>query len=151
MKYLTKVLMIHFITGSINIPITIAQDSNLVGKWQTIDDETKSLKSIVEIYQDNGVFKGKIIDVLKTDNPNRLCSKCISEKHNRPVKGLEIISNVKELKKNTEWGDGQILDPENGKTYKLNIKLINPFTIQIKGYIGVSLFGRSQYWYKVED
>jgi uncharacterized protein (DUF2147 family) len=125
-------------------------DDSIVGKWKTIDDETGKAKSIVEIYQEGETFKGRVLEILLPEDAKRVCSNCKGEKFNKPILGLEIISNIKEIEKNKEWGDGEILDPKNGKTYKCRLKLKDPKTLEVRGYIGISLFGRSQTWYRPE-
>ena len=125
-------------------------DDSILGKWKTIDDETGKAKSIVEIYQTGEIFKGKVLEILIPEDAKRVCSSCTGEKFNKPILGLEIINGIKEITKNKVWGDGEVLDPKNGKIYKCRLKLIDAKTLEIRGYIGISLFGRSQTWYRLE-
>ena len=125
-------------------------EESIIGKWKTIDDETGKAKSIVEIYQVGETFKGKVLEILIPEDANKLCSSCKGEKFNKPILGLEIITEIKEITKNKVWGSGQVLDPQNGKVYKCRLKLIDAKTLEIRGYIGISLFGRSQTRYRVE-
>ena len=142
LRNLTLLLFVNFF-----LPLSLAEDS-IVGKWKTIDDETGKAKSIVEIVKIGEIFKGRVVELLPPENPDKICSKCIGDKHDKPIKGLEIISNMKEIKKNVDWGDGIILDPKNGKTYKGHLKLKDSKTLEVRGYIGISLFGRSQTWFR---
>jgi uncharacterized protein (DUF2147 family) len=49
------------------------------------------------------------------------------------------------------WEDGEILDPNNGSTYSCYIELENDNKLKVRGYIGISIVGRTQYWYRVEE
>ncbi|MFM7700427.1 MAG: DUF2147 domain-containing protein, partial [Bacteroidota bacterium] len=44
------------------------------------------------------------------------------------------------------WSEGTIYDPLNGSTYSCTIKMTDPNTLDIRGYIGVSAFGRTDVW-----
>jgi len=123
------------------------QSQDISGKWKTIDDATNEAKSVVEIYKENGKYFGKIIELLKSNDKGSLCDKCTGEKKNRPVEGLLIIENM--LKKGRQYKDGEILDPENGKTYncKIWVDKEDPNTLNVRGYI--AFFYRTQYWKRV--
>lgn len=119
----------------------------IVGKWKTIDDKTGNPKSIVEITQEGDVFKGKIISLINPEEPNPVCKECSGDKANQLVQGMEIMWDFKETKAGEEWGNGRILDPKNGKTYKCTAKLKeNGSKLDVRGYIGFSLLGRTQTW-----
>ena len=66
----------------------------------------------------------------------------------RSLVGLQIIKGLK--KDGDEFGGGKILDPDNGKLYKCYITLEDVDTLKVRGYIGFSLFGRTQYWYRAK-
>jgi uncharacterized protein (DUF2147 family) len=126
-----------------------SQEKSVVGKWKTIDDDTGKPKSIVEIFKDGEEFKARILELINPDEPNPLCDKCTGEKENKPVKGMEIMSGVEEVEKGEEWGDGEILDPKNGKTYSVRLRLKeNGDRLEVRGYIGISLLGRNQTWHR---
>jgi uncharacterized protein (DUF2147 family) len=123
------------------------QAQTLTGKWKTIDDETGEAKSIVEIYEYQGLYYGKIINLLSKDDQGKRCEKCTGKDHNQPIEGLVIL---KGLKKNGDiFKGGQILDPKSGKTYKCEISFSNSNELKVRGYIGISLIGRSQVWKRV--
>jgi uncharacterized protein (DUF2147 family) len=48
--------------------------------------------------------------------------------------------------KENNWEDGKIYDPKNGKTYSCKIKMTNPNNLEVRGFIGVSLIGRTDTW-----
>jgi uncharacterized protein (DUF2147 family) len=124
------------------------QSQGVIGKWKTVDDETGKPKSVVEIYEKSGKIYGKIIEIFEADKRNRVCEDCSGEDKNKPILGMVIIKGLR--KDGNEYGDGQILDPKNGKLYKCVITLEGNDKLKLRGYIGVSLFGRTQYWSRVK-
>lgn len=123
--------------------------SALVGKWKTIDDETGKERSIVEVYEVEGKFYGKIIELLLSEDKGKICERCTGEDKNKPVLGLVLLKNI--AKDGDEYSGGTILDPDNGKVYKCSIELLNKGEkLKLRGYVGLSLMGRTQYWYRVK-
>jgi uncharacterized protein (DUF2147 family) len=120
---------------------------SIVGKWKTIDDETGEAKSIVELFLKSGKMYAKVVEVLDIANKNSLCQKCSGEDKNKPILGLTIIKGLS--KEGAEYTSGEILDPKNGKLYKCAISLESKDKLKVRGYIGFSLLGRTQYWHRV--
>lgn len=120
--------------------------AQIEGKWKTIDDETKQAKSIVEIYKkSDGKYYGKVSQLLiKPADPN--CTACKDDRKGKPILGLEIIRGLK--KDGDEFSGGTITDPKTGKTYKCTITKSGD-QLSVRGYVGVSLLGRTQTWQKV--
>lgn len=125
-----------------------AQGNTVMGKWKTIDDETGKAKSIVEIYEHSGKVYGKVVDILDADKKKNLCTNCTGEDKNKPVMGLVIIKGLS--KDGSEYNSGKILDPVSGKTYKCFLALEGNDKLKVRGYIGLSLFGRTQTWQRVK-
>src|SRR5699024_2746810 len=125
-------------------------DQTPLGTWKTIDDETKEEKSYVKIYEsENGELEGKVVKILTPGKEDLTCEKCSGKNKNQPIKGMVILRGLK--KSDAEnWKDGHILDPNNGKEYKYKIKLKDENTLEVRGYIGLSVIGRTQTWYRVE-
>ncbi|KMQ71156.1 DUF2147 domain-containing protein [Chryseobacterium koreense] len=121
--------------------------AQIEGKWKTIDDETGQAKSIVEIQKRaNGQYYGKVVQLLiKPADPN--CSGCKDDRKGKPVLGMEVIRDLK--KDGNEFSGGTITDPKTGKTYKCIIKREGD-KLDVRGYIGFALIGRSQTWHKVD-
>ena len=131
------------------LPTALWAASPVVGKWKTIDDETGKPRSVVEITQDGDIFKGHVSEIINPDKPNPTCEKCSGDKKDKPIVGLEIIWDMKETKKDAEWSKGQILDPKNGKSYNCILKIKEDGQkLEVRGFVGLSLFGRSQTWLK---
>jgi uncharacterized protein (DUF2147 family) len=128
--------------------IFYAQNQTVIGKWKTIDDETGKAKSIVEIYEKSGKIYGKIIDIIDAEKKKSLCTNCSGDEKNKPVIGLVIIKGLK--KDGKEYNSGKILDPTSGKLYKCFLALDGNDKLNVRGYIGVALFGRTQTWNRVK-
>jgi len=122
-----------------------------VGSWKTIDDETGEAKSIVSISESkNHHLYGKVVKLFK--DPGRLCTACEGANHNKPIVGLTVVYDLKPSDGESNlWEDGEILDPKTGKIYHCSARLTdNGSKLQVRGYIGIALFGRSQTWLRVE-
>ncbi|WP_301400125.1 DUF2147 domain-containing protein [Polaribacter huanghezhanensis] len=128
---------------------TIAFSQSILGKWKSVDEETNKDESIIEVYQENGKFYGKIIQLLDPKTKNAVCENCKGKNKNKPIKGLVIINGLK--KDGDEWSGGKVLDPKNGKEYKCYITLKDNNTMKLRGYIGFSVFGRTAYWYRIKN
>ncbi len=118
----------------------------IVGKWKTIDDETGLAKSVVNIYKgSDGKYYGKIEKLFRKadEDQNPLCTKCSDSNKNKPIIGLVIINGM--VQDDDEWEDGTILDPANGKVYDCEM-WIEDGKLHVRGYIGLSVIGRSQVW-----
>ena len=127
---------------------TTFYSQTVIGKWKTIDDETNKPKSIVEIYEKSEKIYGKVIEIIEPEHKNKVCSNCSGDDKNKPILGMTVIKGL--LKDKTEYNSGKILDPKNGKLYKCYITLESKDKLKVRGYIGISLFGRTQYWYRVK-
>lgn len=111
-KVYTLLFLIVLSTASL-----LAQDTSVpTGLWQTTDDDTGETKSIVKIYEQDGKYSGRIIEIL-TDKRDALCTECTGKQKNQPIEGLVIIRNLE--KDGEEWNGGTILDPEKGAEYRL--------------------------------
>lgn len=122
----------------------VSFSQSILGKWKTIDDETGKEKGIVEIYEHKGKVYGKIIEIFEQSKKHLKCEKCEGEDHNKPILGLNIIKGLK--KDGDVYDGGKIVDPKNGKSYHCKITLDGKDKLTVRGYIGISLFGRSQTW-----
>jgi len=125
-----------------------AQSQTVLGKWKTIDDETGQAKSIVEVYEKSGKVYGKIVEILNPEKRNAVCTKCSGKDKNAPILGLMIIKDL--VKDGNEYNGGKILDPLKGEEYKCFITLDGKDKLKVRGFIGLSVFGRTQYWYRVK-
>jgi uncharacterized protein (DUF2147 family) len=122
-----------------------------VGTWITIDDATGKKKSKVELYKQDGKLFGKITYVYPRPGleENAVCKKCPGDRKNKPLVGLQIVRGL--TWNGSEWEDGTIVDPENGKVYTCSIWLEegNPDKLNVRGYVGP--FFRTQTWLRVKE
>ena len=123
-----------------------AAEMTPVGTWTTIDDATGKPKSIVQITESNGTLEGKVLEVLQSEQgAHPICKECGGERKDKPVEGMVIIWGVS--KDGDVWDGGKILDPKNGKTYKVKLTPTEGGNkLDVHGYIGFAWLGRSQVW-----
>ncbi|UUC45393.1 DUF2147 domain-containing protein [Flavobacterium cerinum] len=141
-----KQLLTVFFVAFLGLFTTQAQ--SVVGKWKTVDDETGEAKSIVEITESGGKIYGKVVEILNPAKKNAKCKDCTGEDKDKPILGLTIIKGLK--KSGDEYTDGKILDPNKGKLYKCTVKLDGSDKLNVRGYVGISLIGRTQTWSRVK-
>jgi len=124
--------------------------STPVGLWKTIDDDGKTEKSLVRISETAGVLSGKIEKIFDASKQESTCDKCTDERKDKPVLGMTILRNLKQDAEDKDaWTGGEVLDPNNGKTYRARLKPIDGGkALQMRGYLGP--FYRTQVWQRVE-
>lgn len=148
MDFFFKILVATFWIG-----FTCLANTNIVGVWKTIDDETGAVKSLVEISEAGGQFSGKISKLfIKTDEDQYPeCDKCPGDKKNKPLIGLEILWGLKKESEN-KWSGGEIMDPKKGKVYSCKMELMDDGKkLKVRGFLGFSLLGRTQIWERQEE
>jgi hypothetical protein len=132
--------------------LVFGESPSPIGLWQTIDDDTGEVKSLVRISEQGGALIG-IVEKLYTKpgkDPNPLCTKCDGNNKDKPVLGMRILWGL--IKHGDEWSGGSILDPKKGTIYKCTLKTVEfGRRLIVRGYIGFSLLGRSQTWNRVVD
>ena len=138
-----KLAFLFLLLGSFQM-----QSQTVFGKWKTIDDKTGETKSVVEVYEINGKLFGKIIEIIDATRRNKKCEKCEGIDKNKSVLGLVIIKGL--TKDDAEYNGGKILDPESGNIYKCILKLSSKDKLEVRGYMGFALIGRSQTWLRVK-
>ncbi len=121
---------------------------SILGRWKTIDDLSGKEKGIVEIFEKSGVYYARIVEIFETEHKNKKCVHCAGEDKDKPLMGLVIIRGLK--KDGDQYDGGTVLDPKIGKYYKCYVKLEEKDKLKVRGYIGVTLLGRTQYWYRVK-
>ena len=123
------------------------------GLWKTIDDETKKEKSLIRITEAGGVFTGKLEKLLDpAAKADAACDKCSDDRKDKPLAGMTLIKGVKQSDGDKAmWDGGEILDPNNGKTYKVRLTPGDGGkTLAVRGYIGAPMLGRTQTWIRAE-
>jgi uncharacterized protein (DUF2147 family) len=133
-----------FLIGSSFTPIADNPDA-IVGVWKTGEGN-----AMVRIYKNGDKYQGKVVWLKEpvdpeTSKPKQDKNHPDEAKRTRPVLGMVNIWGFS-FKENNLWDDGNIYDPKNGSTYSCTIKMINPNTLEVRGYIGVSIIGRTDNW-----
>jgi len=139
MKKVSIILLACLITSFVGA-------QSIFGKWKTIDPVTGNDESIIEVYKKDGKAYAKVIAIINEADRDKTCINCKGKNKNKPILGLDILDGLRE--NGDEWSGGKILDPKNGKYYKCYIKLTEENTLKLRGYIGISLLGRTEYWYR---
>lgn len=122
---------------------------SVTGTWKTIDDKTKKEKSYVKLYETkSGKIQGDVSKILTKGKEDAKCTDCKGDKKNKPIQGMTIMWGME--KSGDEWINGRILDPNSGKEYSCKMKLTDNNTLEVRGFMGVSLLGRTQTWYRVD-
>jgi uncharacterized protein (DUF2147 family) len=115
------------------------------GRWRTFDDKIAGkAKAIIVLYEEKGLLFGRV-ETLVDPDAVKICDKCSDERRGQPVTGMVLIRRMK--KDGDEYTGGDILDPKNGSVYRCKMRLIDQGRkLSVRGYLGFSLFGRSQTW-----
>ena len=147
-KFISRVAVLSafFLTTAFAAPETP------IGYWKTIDDVTGKPKSVVQIWEtSDNTLMGKVIRIFPSPGKTEgeLCTACKGENLNQPIVGMVILSGLQ--RQEEHWKSGKILDPENGKTYNCSLRVANSGNqLDVRGYIGLPLLGRSQVWQRVD-
>ena len=121
-----------------------------VGLWRNLDDKTGEAKAEIRITETAGALNGRIEKVLRKDaKPDAKCVECTDERKDQPMTGLEIIRGAKKAEGKDVWEGGKILDPENGREYRLRLTPVEGGSkLDVRGSFGP--FGRTQTWVRVQ-
>ncbi|RYZ89709.1 MAG: DUF2147 domain-containing protein [Moraxellaceae bacterium] len=119
-----------------------------MGTWLNETGEAR-----IEVYKCNGdKLCGKIVwlkDPLRDGKPKTDLNNPDEKQRSKPILGMVMMRDF-EHDEGNKWDDGTIYDPKNGKTYSCNITMINADKMEVRGYIGFSMIGRTQTWTRVK-
>ncbi|MEO5628527.1 MAG: DUF2147 domain-containing protein [Thermomonas sp.] len=106
--------------------LTVHAQQPPTGRWMTVDDATHKAKGVVEIFQArDGSYAGRVVEIIDTkQGPNPLCVKCTGANKGKPILGMVTLWGLKP-DGDGHWSGGRVLDPENGKTYKSKLDLLD--------------------------
>jgi uncharacterized protein (DUF2147 family) len=149
-KLLNKIIGLSLVFFS-----TLTLAASPAGLWKSIDDKTGKPRSLIRISEVNGSYSAVVEKGLRADDTgDAVCDKCTDERKGQKIIGMTIAKNLKAKEgdnPNREYQGGEILDPENGKVYKCKMKLDETGNkLEVRGFIGFSLLGRSQIWTREE-
>lgn len=116
--------------------------------WISHDDNTGKPRAEIKMNVSNGELTGQVYHVYPKPGDKGICANCPGEFKDKPTKNLTVIWGLNKHGKNS-WEGGHILDPSNGKIYRAKL-LFNGNKLYVRGYIGVSVLGRTQVWTKKE-
>lgn len=122
-----------------------------VGLWQTISDKTGKPEGYVRVWRVDDELRGRIERGMPGDDPNELCTACPGELHNQRKIGMTIITGLHKTGDDGWWGGGRVLDPDEGRYYRCKMRAIDGGRkLEMRGYLGISLFGRTQTWMRAQ-
>lgn len=120
------------------------------GWWKTVDDKTGRVKSIVRITVGGDTLSGKVEKLFRKPDEiqDPVCIKCSGERKDKRIVGMIIMWGLHPSGEG--WDGGSVLDPANGKVYRCKLSLSpDNQSLTVRGYLGISLLGRSQTWKRV--
>ena len=149
MREFIAILLVGF--SFVSRPVFAEEGNGILGVWNTSDN-----KAQVEIFKVNEKFHGKIIKLKEPDWPpndeHGMGGKPKSDRNNpdpklraQPIIGLEFMHGFAYAGKK-RWESGKVYDPESGKTYKCKLTLTSTNRLEVRGFIGISLIGRTEVW-----
>lgn len=126
------------------VSMTYAQ---VTGKWKYTDEQDGQEKSIVEIYEVNDRYNGRIVELLPSSRRTH-CEKCYGDLKGKPLTGMVVLYD---LKKTSNGGrDGKLLDPGSGKIFSCYIELESQDRLKLRGYLGIPSVGKTLYYNRVK-
>lgn len=139
-------MILHAALSALVSVIAAAGDpASPAGRWKTFDDRTGAVHGLVELVEVNGELQGRILKSFDPQKPIPTCDHCEGERKGKPVLGMVFLWGL--CRQDGEWSGGQILDPDNGKVYRARLSLQDGGRrLKVRGFIGISLLGRTQVW-----
>jgi uncharacterized protein (DUF2147 family) len=128
-----------------------AQAPAPVGLWKTYSDRTGEADGLVRITEADSELEGTVVKVFSPPAPsaNPLCEECRGALRNQPIVGMKILRRMRA--EGDAYSGGEILDPDEGRVYRCTLRVIDGGRkLEVRGYVGISLFGRTQVWDRVD-
>ena len=142
-----KAVLAAAMMATILLSATALWAQSPVGKWKTVSDKTGKAESVAQIYEQNGLIYGKLVELLKPEDKGKVCSKCTGEDKDKPLLGLVFIKGLKA--DGDEYAGGTILAPGTGKIYKGKLKVTDGGkTLKVSGCISFVCSGQT--WLKAD-
>jgi uncharacterized protein (DUF2147 family) len=121
------------------------------GSWEIISDADGKPRALIEISVVGGVLQGVLTKSLRGEDPNKACIPCKGAQHNQRIIGMRLMWGLTPASGDaSSWQGGQILDPDSGNVYSAKLsESADGKTLTVRGFIGISLLGRTQIWHRV--
>jgi uncharacterized protein (DUF2147 family) len=152
-RALLSLLTIVPIVAAVGVQPAVAADPAADGLWEQIDESTGQAEGWFRIAQKDGVYEGVLVKGFGKpgDDPATWrCAKCEGAEKNASVIGLTLIKGMK--RNGLTYEDGTIMDPRDGSVYRALMKLSpDGKKLEVRGYLGIALFGRTQVWNRLPD
>ena len=117
--------------------------TQVTGLWRVVDDKDGVEKSIVQIFEQNNMYYGRIVRLLAASKRTH-CEKCYGDLKGKPLTGMIIMFDLEKTPKGGK--NGKVLDPGSGNIYSCSIELVGPDKLKLRGYLGVPSVGKTSYW-----
>lgn len=150
MRFLTTLVVLLLVSPA---PVLAAgaidgQLASPAGLWQPLDSAGRPL-GLIRIFESNGLYYGRIEPSSPTDDRQARCTLCSDDRRNQPIIGLVLMRHLRLV--GGEYIGGDILDPDTGRLYGCSLRLTDGgHELIMRGFLGISLLGRSQTWRRVE-
>jgi len=140
--------LVFIVMMSFSLISFASEQNNPAGLWKTYDDKGKPT-GYIRVTEQAGVYTGVIEKGLETDKEDKYCTACKDERKGQKLVGMTMMKGVKA--KGDFFEGTEILDPFSGNTYRVKLALKEPNKMEVRGFIGLSLFGRTQVWERAEN
>jgi uncharacterized protein (DUF2147 family) len=137
--------------GAAGLPVRAAEPT-AAGLWEQVDDNTGRPESWFKITERNGVYVGNLVKIFVKpgEDENWVCDRCEGAEKGAPVLGLALIKGMR--RNGYSYENGTIMDPRDGSVYRALMRLSpDGSKLEVRGYLGISLFGRTQVWNRLPD
>jgi len=123
----------------------------VVGLWRVMDGSGADPVSLVALSERDGVVSGTVMRVMRSSQGEHpVCRACKGPLQNQAVVGMTVVWGLKQQGAGPVWSGGSVLDPGNGQTYKCKMTLREANTLELRGFLGISLLGRTQVWQRAQ-
>lgn len=140
-------LTVLALTTTVLLSFTSMQEEAdaIVGVWKNGEGT-----GMIRIYKNGEKYQGKIVWLKEPNDPETGKPKLDKNHPDESVRTRPVLGMINtwgfEYKGKKLWDDGKIYDPKNGNTYDCTMKLKDQNSLEVRGYIGVSLIGRTDVW-----